>query len=90
MEYVQPTELHQCPHCPYKSTKEWSLRKHLRDNHVKPEKCIHCDKLFKNNFRLVNHMKEKHGSTEYHCPDCDYVSCNQSKLDVHIKNNHTR
>jgi len=89
-EYVEPTEFHQCPHCPYKSAKEWSFRIHLRNNHVKPEKCNHCDRLFKNKFRLDNHMRENHGSTEYHCPDCDFVSCIQSKLDKHVKNNHTR
>ena len=89
-EYVEPTEFHQCPNCPYKSAKEWSFRIHLRNNHVKPEKCNLCDRLFKNKFRLDNHMRENHGSSEYHCPDCDYVSCIQSKLDKHVKTNHTR
>ena len=66
------------------------LRRHLGENHVKPEKCNHCDKQFKRKKDLNRHMREMHGSTEYHCPHCDYVSCIQSMLDVHVKDVHTR
>ena len=63
---------------------------HLRENHAKPKKCNHCDKLFNKKQGLDKHMREMHGSSEYHCPDCEYVSCIQSKLDLHVKNFHTR
>ena len=89
-EYGEPTEFHQCPQCPYKTGRKGNFTKHLRRKHGKPEKCNHCHKLFRSKYHLDNHTREKHGSTEYHCPDCDYVTCIQSKLDVHVKNFHTR
>merc|ERR1719203_1343539 len=57
-EYVEPTEFHQCPQCQYNTCRKSFLTRHLRRKHGKPEKCKHCDKLFRSYSHLDSHMKE--------------------------------
>ena len=50
--------------------------------------CNHCDKQFKQQPHLKNHIQSKHEGVKYACNQCEYKATFQSSLKTHIKSQH--
>ncbi|CAH1980910.1 unnamed protein product [Acanthoscelides obtectus] len=89
-------KIHQCPYCPYRTVEKGGLNRHLITHSdavsgIKVIKCEHCNKSFKKQVKLDNHILKEHPefmssvTNEIHqCPYCPYRTVEKAGLDRHL------
>nr|CAH7716497.1 unnamed protein product [Callosobruchus chinensis] len=87
------SKLHTCKYCPYKTTLQTNLSKHLADHTEifgKRYPCAHCVSSFKSKQSLDNHILKKHfefnasvSCKVYKCDKCSYVTAFRHCLTNH-------
>ncbi|CAH1977996.1 unnamed protein product [Acanthoscelides obtectus] len=84
-------KIHECTHCEYKTTRAYSLAKHIMKHTGAKFVCIKCDASFKSTKSLDNHVLQRHPeftapmSRKIHkCTHCEFKSTYAQSLSRHI------
>ncbi|XP_068158919.1 transcription factor grauzone [Drosophila tropicalis] len=79
-----------CPHCSKTCTSRTALRAHIKYAHKLTTnlQCTYCDKSFKQQRNLDEHMAIHTGLQLYNCPHCPKECRSRSNMYVHIKQRH--
>lgn len=76
-----------CPHCPFKTAYQFSLKQHVNLIHFnirKPWKCDHCENVeFTNRISLNNHLFTIHNMVHTRCSDCNQAFWSEAELKNH-------
>ena len=82
--------LHQCLFCPYTTSKNSHLKRHILNVHSDSEKfcCDECDKQYSRESSLQYHKESKH-SPNHRCDHCDKEFETRRNLEKHILDQHT-
>ncbi|XP_075150716.1 uncharacterized protein LOC142224815 [Haematobia irritans] len=104
-----PDELKiQCPNCPVKFSRRYNMYTHMRTFHknetvrehqIKPRNltrtdvCDQCNRAFSDKYKLMAHIKNKHGPNSkekqtpkrYLCTLCGLICTSQSNLNIHYR-----
>ena len=79
-----------CEFCNYKCTSDNTMNKHTMTKHKKIKKCTMCEKKFKDQTLLEDHMKKDHSHNVSHDSDDDLVNRMvqlQSEIDADYSDN---
>ncbi|KAH8334821.1 hypothetical protein KR074_003286 [Drosophila pseudoananassae] len=79
-----------CPHCGKTCSSRTALRGHIKYAHKLTTnlQCTYCDKTFKQQRNLEEHMAIHTGLQLYNCPHCPKECRSRSNMYVHIKQRH--
>ena len=78
-----------CDSCDRSFSCSTHLRRHIEKIHEKIFSCDHCDnKQFMSKQDLEDHIDEFHD--EFRCPKCGKCFKNKFKLEIHVRNKHTK
>lgn len=79
-----------CPHCGKTCTSRTALRGHVKYAHKLTTnlQCTFCEKTFKQQRNLDEHMAIHTGLQLYNCPHCPKECRSRSNMYVHIKQRH--
>ncbi|XP_030381833.1 transcription factor grauzone [Scaptodrosophila lebanonensis] len=79
-----------CPHCGKTCSSRTALRAHVKYAHKLQTnlQCTYCDKTFKQQRNLEEHMAIHTGLQLYNCPHCPKECRSRSNMYVHIKQRH--
>ncbi|KAH8287261.1 hypothetical protein KR054_005112 [Drosophila jambulina] len=79
-----------CPHCGKTCTSRTALRGHVKYAHKLTTnlQCTYCEKSFKQQRNLDEHMAIHTGLQLYNCPHCPKECRSRSNMYVHIKQRH--
>ncbi|ALC49247.1 CG2889 [Drosophila busckii] len=79
-----------CPHCAKKCSSRTALRAHIKYAHKLTTnlQCTYCEKSFKQQRNLDEHMAIHTGLQLYNCPHCPKECRSRSNMYVHIKQRH--
>lgn len=79
-----------CPHCSKTCSSRTALRAHIKYAHKLTTnlQCTYCEKSFKQQRNLEEHMAIHTGLQLYNCPHCPKECRSRSNMYVHIKQRH--
>ncbi|KAM8718458.1 hypothetical protein ACLKA7_001637 [Drosophila subpalustris] len=79
-----------CPHCSKTCSSRTALRAHIEYAHklTTSLQCTYCEKSFKQQRNLEEHMAIHTGLQLYNCPHCPKECRSRSNMYVHIKQRH--
>lgn len=79
-----------CPHCGKTCSSRTALRGHIKYAHKLTTnlQCTYCEKTFKQQRNLEEHMAIHTGLQLYNCPHCPKECRSRSNMYVHIKQRH--
>ncbi|KAH8265164.1 hypothetical protein KR044_010615 [Drosophila immigrans] len=79
-----------CPHCAKTCSSRTALRAHIKYAHklTTTLQCTYCEKSFKQQRNLEEHMAIHTGLQLYNCPHCPKECRSRSNMYVHIKQRH--
>ncbi|KAH8414897.1 hypothetical protein KR215_009074 [Drosophila sulfurigaster] len=79
-----------CPHCAKTCSSRTALRAHIKYAHKLTTnlQCTYCEKSFKQQRNLEEHMAIHTGLQLYNCPHCPKECRSRSNMYVHIKQRH--
>lgn len=79
-----------CPHCSKTCSSRTALRAHVKYAHklTTSLQCTYCEKSFKQQRNLEEHMAIHTGLQLYNCPHCPKECRSRSNMYVHIKQRH--
>lgn len=79
-----------CPHCSKTCSSRTALRAHVKYAHKLTTnlQCTYCEKSFKQQRNLEEHMAIHTGLQLYNCPHCPKECRSRSNMYVHIKQRH--
>ena len=87
----QKNNLH-CYYCSDKFNSETTFLNHISSVHGGRPTCLTCNKVFKTQEEMVNHVVDEHkkkDTAKYKCSSCDKEFTNPENLTEHIIRNHT-
>ncbi|XP_017043325.1 transcriptional repressor CTCF [Drosophila ficusphila] len=80
-----------CPHCPYTANKKFLIARHCRNHDVVPAfKCSICERSFRSNVGLQNHINTHMGKKPHKCKFCDSAFTTSGELIRHTRYKHTK
>jgi uncharacterized Zn-finger protein len=78
-----------CPHCPFKTAYQFSLKQHVNLIHLKKKKIWKCDQCqnveFSSRNSLNNHLFTVHKLLHVRCSDCNQAFWSEAELENHRK-----
>jgi KRAB domain-containing zinc finger protein len=78
-----------CPHCPFQTAYQFSLKQHINLIHLKKRrlwKCEHCENVdFSSKKSLNNHLFTIHNMLHVRCSDCNQAFWSELELENHRK-----
>jgi len=80
-----------CDQCDFKATSTSKLKNHIM-LHIdeRPYKCLHCEKSFRNNPQLLEHVNILHSKTQpFSCIDCGLSFYSNAQLSKHTQAKHS-
>ena len=80
---------HACEQCDFKTNRAGTLYHHVKNHHeqIQMFDCEICDYRGKRK-NLKNHVESKHGSANFKCDICSYISTRAGNLKAHIERLH--
>ena len=79
-------KIFKCPNCSYTTKRKADLHRHQSTKHVFSVKCSHCNRKFKSNDLLNEHMNNEHQL--HSCNICHFKTYLSDSLSKHMKIKH--
>ena len=81
-----------CNKCPFKSTKPFTLKRHLAEEHNQGRvfQCTHCDYKTDQTGHLKNHIVRHYSEKTFQCDQCKFSGKIKQSLDRHIQRAHQK
>ena len=91
--------LHTCPHCPFKSASQITVKAHINTDHkelISSWKCSQCPYTTNNQIKLSTHEKMHENlvdkplpqQSHFKCEDCEFTCSTKLKLTSHVRKKH--